>query len=79
MKSYLAATSGSGDDFIGQNYVDPKSVKLTFPDKKRNVIYIYLESLEMTFADEKSGGAFDKNVIPELTELSKEGGGFLRK
>ena len=76
MKSYLAATSGSGDDFIGQNYVDPKCVKLTFPDKKRNVIYIYLESLEMTFADEKSGGAFDKNVIPELTELSKEGEDF---
>ena len=62
-----------GSTFIEDNYVDPAGVKITFPEKKRNLIYIYLESMEMTFADRQSGGAFDYNNIPELTELSSEG------
>lgn len=62
--------------FIEDNYVDPKKTALTFPEKKRNLIYIYLESMEMTFADQESGGAFPQNVIPELTELSREGDNF---
>ena len=40
------------------------------------MIYIYLESMETTFADKKSGGAFDENVIPELTQLSMENENF---
>lgn len=39
-------------DFIDTNYVDPKTVKLTFPEKKRNLIYIFMESTELTFMDE---------------------------
>ncbi|MCC8029881.1 MAG: LTA synthase family protein [Lachnospiraceae bacterium] len=56
--------------FIDENYVDPSSVELTFPEEKRNLIYIYLESVEMTYADEANGGAFEENVIPELTQLA---------
>lgn len=63
-------------DFILDNYVDAGTVELRFPEKKRNLIYIYLESMEMTYADQKSGGAFQKNVIPELTELSLENESF---
>ena len=29
---------GSDSDFIADNYVDPNTVKLTFPEKKRNLI-----------------------------------------
>lgn len=58
--------------FIDDNYVDPETVSITFPEKKRNLIYIYLESMEITFADEESGGAFGKNVIPGLTDLAGE-------
>ena len=58
--------------FIDDNYVDPADVALTFPEQKRNLIYIFLESMEMTYADKENGGAFDKNVIPELTELAQE-------
>ena len=57
--------------FIDDNYVDPADVALTFPEQKRNLIYIFLESVEMTYADKENGGAFDKNVIPELTELAQ--------
>ena len=62
--------------FIEDNYVDPKKTAMTFPEKKRNLIYIYLESMEMTFADGENGGAFPQNVILELTELSMEGDNF---
>lgn len=59
-------------DFYYDNYVDPSQAELVFPEKKRNLIYIFLESVEMTYADEKSGGAFEKNVIPELTKLGQK-------
>lgn len=69
--------NANGDDsFIKDNYVNSGDVKLTFPEKKRNLIYIYLESMEVTFADEASGGAFKKNVIPNLTKLAEEGEDF---
>ena len=61
-------------DFIDQNYVEPTSENMIFPDKKRNLVYIFLESVETTFADKASGGAFEKNVIPELTRLTLEEG-----
>ena len=62
--------------FIDDYYVDPADVSLTFPEKKRNLIYIFLESMEMTYADKENGGAFDENVIPELTALAQENEDF---
>ncbi|MCR5343178.1 MAG: LTA synthase family protein [Butyrivibrio sp.] len=56
--------------FIKDNYADPNSVSVAFPEKKRNLIYIYLESTEVTDTDKEHGGGFDKNRIPELTELA---------
>lgn len=57
--------------FIENNYVDPAETKLTFPEKKRNLIYIFLESMEITYTDRINGGAFETGVIPELTELAQ--------
>ena len=70
--NYLKAKKFQGEDFIEMNYTDPKEVSITFPEKKRNLIYIFLESTEVTFADKESGGAFEQNCIPELTELARE-------
>lgn len=67
---------GEGSTFIESNYVDPKDVSLTFPEKKRNVIVLYLESMEMTYANKENGGGFDENFIPQLTQLSKENENF---
>ena len=67
---------GEGSTFIESNYVDPKDVSLTFPEKKRNVIVLYLESMEMTYVDKENGGGFDENYIPQLTQLSKENENF---
>lgn len=63
-------------DFIENHYVTPTSDKLTFPEKPRNLIYIFLESMESSFADKASGGAFDENYIKELTELAKNNVNF---
>ncbi len=70
------ADQGTYSTFIDNNYMDPAEVELKFPDKKRNLIYIFLESMEITYADCESGGAFEKNVIPELTSLAKENEDF---
>jgi phosphoglycerol transferase len=63
---------GKGNSFVGDHYVNPDDVEMTFPKKKRNLIYIYLESMEMTSTSKKNGGNFKENLIPELTSLSKK-------
>ena len=62
--------SNISSKFFIENYVNPNSVKITPPEKKRNLILIYLESLETTFADKEHGGNQDTNLIPEITKLS---------
>lgn len=53
-------------------YVDSASVKYTFPEKKRNLVYIFLESMETTYEDKDNGGAFEESLIPELTLLANQ-------
>ncbi len=67
---------GTYSTFIDDHYVDPKEVEIRFPEQKRNLIYIYLESMETTYADRKNGGAFAVNYIPELTKLAQENEDF---
>ena len=62
----------STTEFIKDNYVDPESVDIMFPDKKRNLIYIYIESMELSYADSNVGGYGKENYIPELTKLGLE-------
>lgn len=57
-------------------YVKASDVDLKAPEKPRNLIYIYLESMEVTYSDQASGGVAAKNRIPFLTELSGEGCNF---
>ena len=60
----------NSSDFIQLHYVDPSITEITFPEQKRNLITIYLESMEVTYADKESGGGMDVNYIPELTSLA---------
>lgn len=62
-----------------ENYVNPKTAQLTFPEKKRNLIYIYLESMENTIASKTNGGSSDVSVIPELEELALKNTFFSNK
>ena len=54
------------------NYVNPANIHLQFPEEKRNLIYIYLESFENTFASRKIGGGYRNSLIPELESLFME-------
>lgn len=69
--SYVGNIS-TESDFIEDHYVDPNSVKLTFPETKRNLIYIFLESMENTFTDPSSCDTVAVNYIPRLTALAQE-------
>ena len=66
----------SNSNYFDENYIDPRDVKMSFPSKKRNLIHIYLESIENTYLSEELGGYMNYNLMPELTELSKEGISF---
>ena len=45
--------------FIDDNYVSPDDVEMIFPEKKRNLILLTLESMEMTYTDKDKCGFFD--------------------
>lgn len=54
-----------------KHYVFPDSVKVTFPEHKRNLIVIWMESMETDYQDKAHGGSLPRNLIPEITEISK--------
>lgn len=62
--------------FIDDNYVDARNVEITFPEEKRNLIYIYLESMEITYTNIEDGGAFENGCIPELTQIAQKNEDF---
>lgn len=70
LKNY-SEDKGTYSAFLDDNYVNPNEVELVFPEKKRNLIYIFLESVETTYSDKQNGGAFEENYIPELTKLAQ--------
>lgn len=58
--------------FIEEHYVDTAEVTLTFPQEKRNLINIYIESAETTFQDRANGGLSDVNYTPEMTRIAAQ-------
>ncbi len=73
-KLYAAYVNDS--PYIEDNFADPEKVALKFPEKKRNLIHIYLESMENSYFSKELGGYMDDNLMPDLAELSKEGYNF---
>lgn len=69
---YNSVFKNDDSDFIRNIYVDPRDVSIEFPEQKRNLIYVYMESMEMSFSDSENGGAFEDNYIPNLTNLAQE-------
>ncbi len=72
--NYVKA-QGTYSTFIDDYYVDPIDIEIKFPEKKKFNIYL-LESMEITYADKKNGGAFEENVIPELTRIAQQNEDF---
>ena len=51
-------------------YIKPDQSNITFPKEKRNLIYIYLESMETAFFSKELGGGNKNHIIPELYDLA---------
>ncbi|WP_255313883.1 LTA synthase family protein [Trueperella pecoris] len=62
--------------YIADNIVVPTENAVTLPEKKRNLVHIYMESIENSFYSKELGGYNDYNVMPELAELTKKGVSF---
>lgn len=62
--------------FIEENFADPREVKMQFPEKKRNLIHIYLESMENSYLSVAQGGYLGEDLLKPLTNLAKEGISF---
>lgn len=59
-------------EFYEAYYVSPDDVKITFPEKKQNLIYIYLEAMESGYVSKENGGDLDIALIPGLEQLALE-------
>ncbi|MDO4466260.1 MAG: sulfatase-like hydrolase/transferase [Bacillota bacterium] len=75
LQSYIESVTTTSNIYEDK-YVDPKEVKFTFPTEKRNLIYIFLESMETTYEGKKDGGLTSTDYIPELTKLQNENDTF---
>ena len=51
-------------------YVRPSDVEISAKGKTKNIICLYLESMEVTYSSRETGGFQDVNLIPNLTELA---------
>lgn len=63
---------GNPSTFYEEYYCPPESVEIRFPERKRNLVYIYLESMETSFFSKEKGGALNYDVIPELSQLAQD-------
>lgn len=60
----------SSTEIFDEYYVDGSDVDITFSNKKRNLIYIFVESLESSNVSKENGGVFKESIIPNLEELA---------
>ncbi len=60
-----------------QYYVDPRQVDITAQDgSTKNLIFIYLESMETAYASVEEGGNQQVNLIPNLTAVARNNVSF---
>ena len=67
---YIIAIS-SNSEIYQEQYRNPKDTQITFPEEKRNLIYIMLESMETSYLSKEQGGGLEYNLIPELYDLAQ--------
>ena len=64
---YLSKTQTTN---VYEEYYSPPNVDAITSDTSRNLIHIYLESMENTYASVEEGGNQQNNYIPYLTQLA---------
>lgn len=69
-------TSRQETSVYKEYYTAPADVTIEAPEEKRNLLYIYLESMETTYASKEEGSVQEVNYIPFLTRLAEENVSF---
>lgn len=67
---YIQSITNSSEIYETE-YIDPDDVSIEFPER-RNLLLIYMESMETTYASTEVGGGKPINYIPGLTQLANE-------
>lgn len=57
-------------------YVEPSEINIIAPENKRNLLLIYIESMETTYASEEAGGRQKINYIQNLTNIADDNCSF---
>jgi phosphoglycerol transferase len=68
---YLDTLDDNPSAFYEEYYINPANVNIIFPEKKRNLIVIFIESLETGFLAIEKGGGIDEDLLPEIEYLAK--------
>lgn len=71
--------AGTQTRIYEEEYVSPDDASLIPPADKPNLISIYLESMETTYASLEDGGYQPENYMPNLTRLARENVSFSDK
>lgn len=69
VKDYIESQRAKST-LIDENYINPKEVKITFPEQKQNLIYIFVESLETSATSIINGGDVETSYIPKLENIA---------
>lgn len=64
------------EEFYVDHYVNPDNVEITFPQQKRNLLLIFVESYESSFFSKEQGGLEDVELMPEMTNMMNTGDNF---
>lgn len=62
--------------FYEEYYADPAKTTITFPEKRQNLIYIFMESMENTYMSAEDGGLEYAEMIPQMRRLQLENTNF---
>ena len=65
---YKSVTS----NFYEENYVIPQRTQITFPKNKPNLILLFAESIEATYAKTPEHDYFKADLIPNMHKLAKD-------
>lgn len=66
-KNAMSDTKLYENEFVSAEYEN-----VVFPEEKRNLVYIFMESMESSYLSRELGGGMSENLIPELYTLAKD-------
>ena len=66
---FIRVALKENSSFYEEHYIDPKTLTFNFPKQKKNLILIYLESMEAEASSTANPGV---NLIPELSQFAEE-------